>query len=107
MAFGPVRFERRRRTAGRDPRFEQLLALRLRRVPAEPVARARKLPRGFEILRVLLQAVGPDRRGLPGAARSSRFAYSASGSPTAPRGASAAAWLRRAASAAGYRRAAI
>ena len=66
MTFGTVRFDGDGGPARRDPRFEQLLAIRLRRVSAKPVARAGKLPRGYEILRIFLQPIGPDCRGLPG-----------------------------------------
>ena len=51
MALGPIWLQRDRGATGLDAAFEIRAALGFRRVPAEPIVRAPKLPRRLEGLR--------------------------------------------------------
>ena len=77
---GPLRLERDRRVAPpRCPASRSARRLGLRAVRAQPVVRARELPRRLEVARIRPSAARPSARGrLSALARSSRCAYSAS-----------------------------
>jgi hypothetical protein len=67
VALRPLRRGSDRGARGGDALLEDFLSIRIVRVAAEPVSRARELPGGFEIVRLLLQPLCPDPFRGPGA----------------------------------------
>jgi hypothetical protein len=67
VALGAARLQGRGHAGRRDPLFEDRFALGLRGVSAQPVARARQLPGGVEVLRMRGEALLPEPLGPPGA----------------------------------------